>query len=47
MADSVFQTYQAIGRREDLIDVITNISPTETPMLSRFGKTSASNTYHK
>jgi len=24
-----FQTYQSIGNREDLIDVITNISPVE------------------
>lgn len=47
MADVLFQTYQAIGNREDLIDVITNISPSETPMLSRFGKASASNTYHE
>lgn len=29
-----FQTYQAIGNREDLIDIITNISPTDTPVLS-------------
>ena len=27
---NTFQTYQAIGNREDLIDVITNISPKET-----------------
>jgi hypothetical protein len=40
-------TYGAVGNREDLLDVITNISPTETPMFSAFGKTKASNTYHE
>ncbi len=36
-------TYDELGKgnREDLIDVITNISPTETPMFSTFGKTKA------
>ena len=29
-----FQTFTAIGQREDLTDVIYNISPTETPILS-------------
>ena len=29
-----FQTYQAIGNREDLSDMIHNISPTETPFVS-------------
>lgn len=29
-----YQTYQAIGNREDLIDLITNISPKDTPILS-------------
>jgi hypothetical protein len=40
-------TYQAVGNREDLSAVITNISPTETPMLSRFGRSKASGTYHE
>jgi hypothetical protein len=30
-----FQTYQAIGNREDLTDVIYDISPTETPFVTR------------
>ena len=47
MADTIFQTYQAIGNREDLIDIITDISPLETPMLSSFGKTKATATYHE
>lgn len=42
-----FKTYDATGIREDLIDVISNISPTETPMLTRFAKTSVSNKYHE
>lgn len=29
-----FQTYQAIGNREDLIELISNISPIDTPVLS-------------
>ena len=47
MADTVFQAYAAIGNREDLIDLITNISPLDTPMLSRFGRTVATATYHE
>jgi len=40
-------TFQAIGNREDLTDVITMISPTETPFFSRFGKTKASAVLHE
>ena len=29
---NTFLTYSAIGMREDLSDVIDNISPTETPL---------------
>lgn len=39
--------FQAIGNREDLTDVITNISPAETPMLSRFGKSKAKGVTHE
>lgn len=39
--------FQAIGNREDLTDVVTNISPAETPMLSRFGRSKARGTYHE
>jgi hypothetical protein len=41
------QTYQAIGNREDLSDVITRISPTDTPFMSGIGKTKAENTLHE
>lgn len=44
---ATFQTYTAIGLREDLTDVIYNISPTETPFMSSVGKTKATATYHE
>jgi len=44
MADVLFKSYEAIGNREDLTDIISLISPVDTPMLSRFGKTKAKNT---
>ncbi|MGE5445190.1 MAG: DUF5309 domain-containing protein [Ignavibacteriales bacterium] len=40
-------TYDAIGNREDLSNVISNISPVDTPFLSRFGKEKANATYHE
>lgn len=42
-----FQTYQAIGNREDLTDLITTISPTDTPILSMTGSTRATSTLHE
>lgn len=42
-----FQTYQAVGNREDLTDMIYNISPTETPAMSNFGRTKARGTFHE
>lgn len=47
MADVLFNSYQAIGNREDLIDIITDISPLETPMFSSFAKTIAKGTKHE
>jgi hypothetical protein len=41
------QTYQAVGRREDLEDVIHDLSPTDTPLQSSIAKGKASNTYHE
>jgi hypothetical protein len=41
------QTYQAVGNREDLLDIITNIAPTETPMLSDFAQDSANAVFHE
>lgn len=43
-----FLTYEATAAgREDLLDIITNIAPTETPMLSSFSKATAKATYHE
>ncbi len=42
-----FQTYAAVGIREDLEDVIYNISPTETPFINSIGKGKATATYHE
>jgi hypothetical protein len=38
---STFQTYQAIGNREQLADVIYNIAPTETPFVQNAGRGTA------
>lgn len=45
--DTAKLTYDAVGNREDLSDVITNISPVDTPMFSRFGKVKARSTNHE
>lgn len=42
-----YQTYQVIGNREDLIDVITNISPVDTWFTSNSGSGRAYNTLHE
>ena len=44
---NTFQTYQTIGIREDLIDVITNISPTENWFTKNSGTGRAKQTYHE
>ena len=44
---TTYQTYTAIGQREDLTDVIYNISPTDTPFMSSIGKTKATATFHE
>ena len=38
---NTFDTYDSVGEREDLSDVIYNISPTDTPFLSSAAKTQA------
>ena len=40
-------TYDAIGNREDLSDVIYDISPTDTPFMSGIARTSATATNHE
>lgn len=44
---SAISSFHVKTNREDLIDVVTNISPTETPFLSSLGKTKASAAYHE
>ena len=40
-----FKTNEAIGLREDLTDVIYDISPTETPFMSSTYQTKANSEY--
>jgi hypothetical protein len=42
---NTFQTYSAKGIREDLSDLIADISPTQTPFQSNIGTRDADNTY--
>jgi hypothetical protein len=42
---NTFQQFQAIGVREELSDIIYNISPTETPFLMNAGRGKVSNTF--
>jgi len=42
-----FSSYDAIGNREDLSDLITNISPTKTPFMDSIAKNSATATNHE
>jgi hypothetical protein len=44
---AVYKTYDAVGIREDLADIIYNISPTDTPFMSNVGKGSTSGTYYE
>jgi hypothetical protein len=41
---NTYDKYDAVGIREDLSDVISNISPTDTPFLSNIGKRSVTST---
>lgn len=40
-------TFSAVGNREDLLDRITNISPTDTPFTSMIGRATARATFHE
>lgn len=42
-----FQAFQAIGNREDLEDLIYNISPTDTPFMKMAGKGTAKAVFHE
>lgn len=42
---NTFTTYDAIGMREDLSDIVDMISPTDTPFLSALKKSKCSARY--
>jgi hypothetical protein len=44
---NTFDSYDAVGIREDLADYITNISPEETPFHTKSAKSRARNTLHE
>lgn len=44
---NTFSSYDAIGNREDLADVIYDISPTATPFMSGIAKNTATATFHE
>ncbi len=44
---NTFETFDSIGIREDLADIIYNISPTETPFMSNVGRGSSKGTFHE
>lgn len=44
---NTFDSYDAVGNREDLSDIIYNLSPTATPFLTMASKGKAKNTYHE
>jgi Family of unknown function (DUF5309) len=44
---NLYQKGSLKGNREDLIDKIFNTSPTETPLTSAFGRTTATATFHE
>jgi hypothetical protein len=47
IATGEFLTFSAIGNREDLTDMIYNISPTDTPFMGNIGKTKATAVLHE
>lgn len=44
---NTIQTMTRVGNREDLSDIISNISPTETPFLTAIGRETATAVYHE
>ena len=45
--DNTFDSYDAVGIREDLENVIYDVSPEETPFYTTCKKVTATNTYHE
>jgi hypothetical protein len=44
---ATFSSFTVVGLREDLSDVIYDISPQDTPIMSSIGKSKATNVYHE
>ena len=44
---NLISKYDIRGDREDLIEAITNTSPEKTPVVSSFGRATATNTFHE
>ncbi len=44
---NTFETYDSVGIREDLMDIITNISPTETPFQTMASQGTSKGTFHE
>jgi hypothetical protein len=44
---NTFDSYDAVGIKEDLSDIITNVSPEDTPFMTKSGKSRARNTLHE
>lgn len=40
-------TYEAVGNKEDVSDIITNIAPYDTPLNTRIGKVKATQVTHE
>jgi hypothetical protein len=47
IVSNTFTRYSAVGIREDLSNVIYNISPEETPFISNIGRESVKNTFYE
>lgn len=47
IVSNTYLTFNAKGIREDLTDIIYNISPTQTPFMSSVGKAKAKQTFHE
>lgn len=47
MANSIMSSYDQVGLKEDVSDLITNISPTKTPFQSQVGSESIHNRTHQ
>lgn len=44
---NTYSSFTVVGIRDDLVDVIYDISPQDTPIMSSIGKTKATNVFHE